>query len=298
MTIGEKVRYYRKRKGLTQSQLSSNHISRNMISLIESDSASPSIDTIRYISHKLEIDPGLLISEEISIDIIDGFELTEEIKSAYKENKYRTCIDVYNGSKAKPDTDEIFYILADSCAHLGVEQFKIGTMQEANNMLSASLGFCEKTVLNTDSIKKTDRLYLNLINFYFGKYVGDFIDFFDDSYRGYESINEILYVYCLKLIESGDLQYAEETADLPIFTNESYVLHINAKCEQSRGNYTQAKEMLNELLDGNKNQHNAALLYNVYGDLEFCCTKDDDYKNAYHYAKVKNSLYQKLFSGK
>ncbi len=297
MTIGEKVRYYRKKKKMTQSALSSNHITRNMISLIESDSAMPSVDTIRYISKKLGIDPGMLISDEVTAEDIEGFELAKDIKAAYSKKKYKLCIDKYNESKIKPTTDEILYILADCCAYLGVEQFKNGTMQEANSLLSASLSYCEKTILNTDNIKKTARLYLNLINFYFGKYVGDFIDFFDDSYRGYESINEILYVYCLKLIESGDMDYAEETAELPLFTNDSYVMHITARCEQSRGNFTEAKEMLNVLLDNNINQHNAALLYNVYSDLEYCCTKDEDYKNAYHYAKLKNSLYQKLFSG-
>ncbi len=297
MTIGEKVRYYRKKRNMTQSQLSSDHITRNMISLIESDSAMPSVDTIRYISKKLGIDPGVLISDDITNEDIDGYELAKDIKYAYAHKKYRQCVDMYSESKVKPQTDEMIYILADSTARLGIERFKNGTMQDANSLLSASLSYCEKTVLNTDNIRNTARLYLNLINFYFGKYVGDFIDFFDDSYRGYESINEILYVYCLKLIQSGDLNYAEETADLPIFTNDSYVLHINARCEQFRGNYAEAKQMLNALLDNNVNQHNTALLYNVYSDLEFCCTKDDDYKNAYHYAKLKNTLYQKLFSG-
>ncbi len=295
MTIGEKVRYFRKKKNLTQSALSSSHLTRNMISLIESDSASPSIETIRYISKKLGVDPGVLISEEISVNDIESFDVSNDIRTAYAKHKYKMCLDKYNESISKPQSDEIFYILADCCSSLGVEQFKNGTMQEATTMLSASLGFCEKTILNTDNIKKTNRLYLNLINFYFGRYVGDFIDFFDDSFKGYENINEILYVYCLKLIESGDMDYAEETAELPIFTNESYVMHINAKCEQSRGNYSKAKEMLSELLNENNNQHNAALLYNVYADLEYCCTKSDDYKNAYQYAKSKNSLYQRLF---
>ncbi len=295
MTIGEKVKYFRKKKNLTQASLASNHITRNMISLIESGYATPSVDTICYLSKKLGIDPGALISEEISAKDIESFEAAKEIRATYLKHKYRACVDKYNETVAKPSGDDIFYILADCCSVLGVEQFKNGTMQEANNMLSASLGFCEKTVLNTENIKNTNRLYLNLINFYFGRYVGDFIDFFDDSFKGYENINEILYVYCLKLVESGDFDYAEKTAELPIFTNDSYVMHVNAKCELSRGNYSTARKVLDELLRENKNQHNAALLYNVYADLEYCCTKDDDYKNAYQYAKLKNSLYQRLF---
>ncbi len=295
MTIGEKIKHYRRLANMTQKELASDKMTRNMLSLIENGSAQPSLQTVKYLAFRLGVTEGMLVDDNLSVENIEGFELCERMKKLYKEKKYSACLEVYGESEGKISNDEICLILAHSCHKLGVEEYNDGTMKKATDMFSSALTYCEKTVYDTAGIKKSARLYLNLINYFFGRYAGDFIDFFDDSYNGYESINEILYAYCLQMLEGGDHTYAEEMSELPMFTNESYVMHINARCEMQKGNYSDAKKMLELLLENNENQHNASLLYSVYNDIEYCSTKDEDYKNAYKYAKLKDKLYRKLF---
>ncbi len=298
MKLGEKIRYYRLLGNMSQKELAGKAITRSMLSLIESGSAEPSLQTVRYLAKRLGVSEGVLVDDSVSPENIENYELGLEMKRLYSEKKYSACCALYEKSKNRIENDELCFILADCSLNIGVSEYNDGTMKKAKEMFSSCLTYCEKTVYNTSGIKKNARLYLNLINYFFGRYADGFIDFFDDSYNGYDkydSINEILYVYCLQLIETGDYKYAEETAELPIFTNDSYVMHINAKCEIKKENIAEAKKILGTLLQNNAAKHNTSLLYSVYNDLEFCCTEDDDYKNAYKYAKLKDELYHKLF---
>ena len=53
MELGEKLRQARMEAGLSQRQLCGGEITRNMLSLIENGSARPSMDTLKYLSHRL-----------------------------------------------------------------------------------------------------------------------------------------------------------------------------------------------------------------------------------------------------
>ena len=55
MTLGEKIKAARKRKGMTQSDLAGKQITRNMLSAIESGRANPSLDTIIYLANIVNI---------------------------------------------------------------------------------------------------------------------------------------------------------------------------------------------------------------------------------------------------
>ena len=46
MTLGEKLRRTRMEKGLTQAEVAGDRITRNMLSQIENDVASPSVGTL------------------------------------------------------------------------------------------------------------------------------------------------------------------------------------------------------------------------------------------------------------
>lgn len=53
MGLGEKIRAARKELGLSQRQLCGDQITRNMLSLIESGSARPSMDTLAFLANRL-----------------------------------------------------------------------------------------------------------------------------------------------------------------------------------------------------------------------------------------------------
>lgn len=295
MTIGEKIRYYRLKAGLTQAQLAGEHITRNMLSQIENGSAKPSLATVEYISHRLELPDGFLLSGKNDTLQYDYMKLLDEYKALYKQGKHEELIE--KAERLGADVaDEIAAILADCCLSLGISKYRSGDMPLAEKHFYACISYCGKTVYNTENLKNTAKQYVNLINFYFGKYAGDFIDFSDDSFFGNDCLCEYLYVYCLKLMETGGAEHAIAACELPVFANECFVMHIYARYEMTKGNYRDAKKMMAELLERPSSEHTAQLLYNVYSDMESICRSGEDYKNAYKYATLKGELYSAMIN--
>ncbi len=68
--LGKRIKEARIAKKMTQSEVVGNFITRNMLSQIESGSASPSIKTLEYIANKLDIPINELIPNEEQPDIV------------------------------------------------------------------------------------------------------------------------------------------------------------------------------------------------------------------------------------
>ncbi|EJL43993.1 helix-turn-helix domain-containing protein [Brevibacillus agri] len=67
MGIGENIRLYRKKKGLTQQQLADlTNLSRSYLADIERNRYNPSVDTLKSIAKGLQINPNVLLNEEFN----------------------------------------------------------------------------------------------------------------------------------------------------------------------------------------------------------------------------------------
>lgn len=66
--LGQRIKSARLAKKMTQSDVAGNFITRNMLSLIENGSATPSVKTLQYLSHVLDIPVEKLLSESGSTD--------------------------------------------------------------------------------------------------------------------------------------------------------------------------------------------------------------------------------------
>ena len=64
MDLGQRLRQARLEAGLSQRQLCGDTITRNMLSLIENGSASPSMDTLRYLASRLDKPMGYFLEEQ------------------------------------------------------------------------------------------------------------------------------------------------------------------------------------------------------------------------------------------
>ena len=83
MTLGQRIRQARIDRGLTQKQLVGDHITRNMLSKIENDSATPSVRTLEYIASRLSLPAGFFMAGESYSDGTspDGL---DEMRAAYR----------------------------------------------------------------------------------------------------------------------------------------------------------------------------------------------------------------------
>jgi len=64
LTVGERIRFYRKERGLTQKELAEkSNLSRSHIASIEGNQYTPSLTTLSELAKALEIDSALLVSD-------------------------------------------------------------------------------------------------------------------------------------------------------------------------------------------------------------------------------------------
>ncbi|MCL2003343.1 MAG: helix-turn-helix domain-containing protein [Oscillospiraceae bacterium] len=63
MTIGQRIREARLNRQMTQQELVGDFITRNMLSKIENDAATPSVRTLEYLAGAMGLPPGSLLSD-------------------------------------------------------------------------------------------------------------------------------------------------------------------------------------------------------------------------------------------
>lgn len=116
LSLGKKMREIRIKRGMTQRELAGDKISRNMLSLIENDAASPSVSTLTYLAARLGVPAGYFIPRD-SDEEERLMRLTSigELRSAYSKKDWNKCIEMCPESVCD---DEISYILAS--AHLAL----------------------------------------------------------------------------------------------------------------------------------------------------------------------------------
>ena len=105
MTLGQRIRQARIDRGMTQKQLVGDQFTRNMLSKIENDSATPSVRTLEYLATRLSLPAGYFLagakySDGTSPDGLD------EMRLAYREGRYADCIDLLEQQKYAATSDE------------------------------------------------------------------------------------------------------------------------------------------------------------------------------------------------
>src|SRR5690625_1316665 len=96
-TLGERIRTLRKERKLTLVELAGNKMTKGMLSLIENNKATPSMDNLTYIAEKLNVP----ISELLEDKIVKEQQLLNKIQSIVDESKpfkqYAEAVwDLYN----------------------------------------------------------------------------------------------------------------------------------------------------------------------------------------------------------
>lgn len=86
MHLGQKLKRERLNRGLSQRQLCGDVITRNMLSLIENGTASPSMETLRYLSGQLGKPMSYFLDEEVVIS--PNQSVMEQARRAFQQGAY------------------------------------------------------------------------------------------------------------------------------------------------------------------------------------------------------------------
>ena len=274
MTIGEKIRSIRIEKGMTQSEVAENKITRNMLSAIESNKALPSLDTLYHISKKLDLPIECLISDDFDINVYKKLKSIDRIKHAFYGKKYFDCISLIE--QIGYLDDELIYILSYSFFEVGVTSAKNGSFLTAEKYLSLAKEYCKQTVYDTSSIECRIPLYESFV-----KNVNSPLLEFD-----YEKFSSDM----VQIVDYEFFKYICNDTDYP-YTNKLFQQHILAKRRIKERKYYDAISILLEIAESKSLfEYNAYFMYVVYGDLDNCYKQICDFENAYKYSGKRISM--------
>ncbi len=274
MTLGEKIKNARKAGRITQSALAGSKITRNMLSAIENDKATPSLDTLKYIAEVLDLPLPYLLSEENDLAFYRKRERMGAIKNALETGNYNTCISLIT----KLDTldDELFYILAKCYFELGVYSAKNGALATAETQLLLCRDYSMRTLYDTVRFECAIPLYLAV-----ARNVGSPLLEFDEKEFSKLLADTVEYEFYKYLTLDFDFK----------FTNFQYKTHMAAKALIKERHYSDALKLLLEIEETKSDfEYNSYLMYGVYGDLDLCYKQLFDFENAYRFAAKRLSL--------
>lgn len=274
MNIGEKIKIIRKSKGLTQSEVCGDKITRNMLSKIENAAASPSLDTLQYLSDALNVPLSYLCSNDDDLTYYQKKGVINEIYADYAFGKYQSCINKAIGLECIDN--ELAYILTDCYFKHGMDMMKIGALNSAHQCFVMCEKYSKLTTLDTKHITSMLAPYVAVC-----KNISSPLLEFDPDAVENELLTGIRYEFLKFLQLDFDYDYKDKAIKL----------HVKAKSEIKARNYQSAISILLDVVEYLKNSsYDAYQIYSAYSDLEICYKQLFDFENAYLYASKKLSL--------
>lgn len=292
MTTGEKIKKLRTDKMMTQSELVGNHITRNMLSRIESDEANPSLGTLLFLASRLGVPAGYLLADENEDKVYAKSFVVEDIKRAFRLGNYAICRQLCLESEFVDD--EILMLSAESCFAVAVEAFDKGSLKAAVSYFDEAISFADKTSYYSEHIKAASYMYL--------RYMQKFSPNLASVYEEEETLehfcamsnNFCRYMYALECVENSHMSFASSYIKKGD-REDPTVLHLGAKIDMYNGNYRLALIKLQQILT-NDREVSRPLLYEVLVSLEECAKITDDFRSAYEYATTKMDVLQKMLA--
>ena len=290
MNVGEKIRKLRLEKMMTQSELSGDQVTRNMLSLIEKDKAVPSLQTLNYIASRLNVSPAFLLADEREEKMLVKYSKISDIRLAFKNKSYKICMDMCKrlGRHHEVKDDEIKLIMAECALEIAKEEIFADRVRVACTYLDDAVAYSNETSYNTKHVEAAAGLMFDYLGELSPSIVSENLDFEAFSLEGAKVLctdNEFFrYVVAIK---DTDSEYS--------FEKEAYRLHAQAKKSIANDELDKAYNLLNDVLKLNEPLV-GVVLYNVFTDLEECCRRMGNSKNTRMYAEEKVTQLERLLS--
>ena len=293
MNIGTKIKTLRLERSMTQTELAGEHITRNMLSLIESGSAQPSLSTITYISEQLGVPAGYLLADEGGEFVYRKQMGMPRIRKALQGGEYSLCREIcLDIAKGNTEDGEINLILAECCLGLAKEAFVKGRLHGACRLFEEACEYAEQTVYNTDRIKAEAGVYCAYMT---GISQTLYSECESDEKNAMLSITDPFcrYALTLKALENDrTFFFAGDYAQ----GDDLLSRHVRAKIHIKNGDLESARSELSALLNGDESVC-AAVMYDAFRELEHCCRELGDFKGAYEYSSAKVQMLERLLEG-
>ena len=127
MTLGQKLKKARLDRGLTQAQVVGDRITRNMLSQLENDLASPSVGTLEYLASVLGVQAAWLLADEKEEEAAGR---TERLRACYRSGDWAGCLEL--AQELQPDDEQalLLALAAAQCALHALEAERFAAAQQ------------------------------------------------------------------------------------------------------------------------------------------------------------------------
>lgn len=291
MQIGEKIKTLRQSKLMTQSELAGTQITRNMLSTIEHGTALPSLPTALYLAERLNVPVGYLLAEDEDEPGYHKMMAISNIRHAFASKDYRGTLSLLQAVPGADGDDELCFVRAQCEFGIARAELQAGRLRPCALSLDRALRATEQTIYDTSGLRSRIAVYFRYLQGVSSTIDSDVLDV--DEIEGARALGDDVceYVLALEQIEQGSENAGAEYARR--FPQSPYATRLRALEWMRRGEYLAAQTALEELLP-REDLTFGVLLYDVFGDLEVCYRKNDDYKRAYEFAGSRLGLLERL----
>lgn len=291
MNIGKRIRQLRLSKLMTQADLAGDQITRNMLCNIERGTALPSLPTAMYLAGRLGVPVGLLLAEEGGEFPYRKMIEMPNIRRAFAAGDFTGCLSLLHSSFPAERDDELSLLCAEAEFGAARNAFEEGRFRRAAAAFDRGVTAAGQTVYDTDSLRARTAVYFRYLSGVSPTLSSDILP--ENEVAGARAFGDEFceYFMALDALENG--RDGEVAAYLTRQEKSLYAARIRALILMKKEEYGQAQEAL-EALFGNPKLSVGALLYEIFGDLDLCCRKNDDYKRAYEFAGSRMGLLERL----
>lgn len=281
-SIGEKIRRLRKEKNLTQSELAGTKITRNMLSQIESGSASPSVSTILYLAQRLEMPAGYFLSSDEDEAFYIKHQVFDRLKKHFCDKQYAACLRIA-GQIEQPD-DELYLMLSTCCFHLGKDEYRKGRLKKARELMMQCQSYAAQSMYPF-FYEESASHYMSAIDRCMNEELTDFPFVLTDCISDSRSAAVMHCLYTMAINGSLSLPDASENIGDTLSPMLVTMLQIAVADKDKRN--ADCLTLLGHLL---KLKPDAVNQYRAFRMGERCAAEAGNYETAYHYARQREKL--------
>ncbi len=279
---GARIRELRLKHGMTQKELAGDRITRNMLSLIESGTSSPSLATLEYLAERLNVPVGYIFTHSPEEEkVYHKYAVIGDLKRAFAAEDYAACAELCNALPLQYADDEISMISAVSFLKSALQCASRYELSKAHLCLAKAAEYANRTMYLDSSFRHSLEYYTKLFRCLNTTEIPETLT--DLSYASPSVPHEmILYFANMALMRAG------HTHIIPFLGGTVYERHLLVGLMISEEQYGKALPLLKELT------RDADLPYfmrfRVYSDLEIAAEKTGDLRSAYVAARKKLEL--------
>lgn len=273
--LGARLRRLRLESGMTQSALADGTVSRNMLSMIESGAATPSVDTLADFANKLGVPLAYFFADENEERLYKKKRLSDDIYSLLNSRKYE---DAARLCDSVGDDFETKFISATCQMQLGAAHLREYRLTSAHECFAKATAICRTMPVPCDTVLLTCEYIEKLAAATSADAIPDVL--FDSAYfaRSMIPAGFFTYMYALRAISNGDTAGARSLVETGIM-GEFHSLHIRGSQLMADGNYSEATRLFSLALAAPDGGFFSK--YRLLCSLEKCFELTGDFKSAY-----------------